>query len=60
MSLIRKFKKCIGIEYLENLTVLSKRFEENYNKKILEVIEDENSSQYQLLKIIMDNLSKII
>jgi tRNA G46 methylase TrmB len=41
MSLIRKFKKCIGIEYLENLTVLSKRFEENYNKKILEVIEDE-------------------
>ena len=41
MSLIRKFKKCIGIEYLENLTALSKRFEENYNKKILEVIEDE-------------------
>ena len=34
MSLMHKFKKCIGIEYLDNLIQLSQGIKQNYNKNI--------------------------
>jgi hypothetical protein len=34
MSLLHPFRKCIGIEFLENLTLLSKQNKEKYDKEI--------------------------
>ena len=39
MSLMHKFKKVIGLEYLENLIKLSQGIKQNYNKTINEIFE---------------------
>ena len=39
MSLMHKFKKLTGIEYLQNLVKLSQQIKETYNKTIYEKIE---------------------
>ena len=40
MSLMQKFKKCIGIEYLENLIKLSQGIKQNYDKTIINIFEN--------------------
>jgi precorrin-6B methylase 2 len=56
MSLMHKFKKCIGIEYLDNLIQLSQGIKQNYDQSIINIFE----SNRQLFSIDNPNTIEFI
>ena len=56
MSLMHKFKKCIGIEYLDNLIQLSQGIKQNYDQSIINIFE----SNRQLFSIDNPNIIEFI